>query len=411
MPVLDKAKEIVVEKIFRSRHKTDGQDRERDIDRQHSRDDVHEKGRSKDKDRGCSGCDQGPSVADSNRPAAVMVSSITQTPLKGADDVIVEFPPSAFSRTSPDAGCKSRKREYEADSNSGTWPKSRSGLVISSTVPSTVTLVPAKERPSIKDPFFFQPPQPQCKNSPESGGGYSVERNGLCHSQQNSGSGGVKYPASVPSVQPFVPSSKAPPHFSVGVMQAPPLAVGCPVFPKQWPGQGPPNHHQNSQYPRGSHGAPIHSYPHPQPRHQAPHLQMGPHSHLPSGPGPKPTHSEAYPGTLHPQRVTPKTGGNSHRPTSGHHRGDKQWPPAPSWPHHVGPLTYSHAYSPSCLPPEPGIPTSRPTSLEVPYPVRLLELPVEEGRVASPVGSSVGSGLSSRSPHSSSQHHYPGGTR
>lgn len=405
MPVLDKAKEIVVETIFRSRHKTDGQDRERDIDRQHSRDDVHEKGRSKDKDRGHSGCDQGPNIADSNRPAAVMVSSITQTPLKGADDVIVEFPTSAFSHTSPDTGCKSRKREYEADSNSGTWPKSRSALVISSTVPSTVTLVLPKDRPSIKDPFIFQPPQ--CKNSPESGGGYSVEQNGVCHSQQNSGSGGVKYPASIASAQPFVPFSKAPPHFSVGVMQAPSRAVGCPVFPKQRPGQGPPNHHQNFQYPRGSHGAPIHSYP--QPRHQAPHPQTGPHSHLPSGP--KPSHSDAYTATLQPHRVTPNPVGNSHRPTSGHHRGDKQWAPAPSWPHSVGPPTYSHTYSASCLPPEPGVPTSRPTSLEVPYPVRLLELPGEEGRVASPVGSSVGSGLSGRSPHSSSQHHYPGGAK
>lgn len=403
MPGLDKAKEIVVEKIFGYRQKLDSHDRNLDTDRQHSRDDVCEKGRNKDKDRGQGGHEQGPGAVDSNRPAAAMVSNITQTPLKGADDVIVEYPSSAFSRPSPDALCKSRKREYEADSNSGTWPKSRSGLVISSTVPSTVTVVPAKERPSIKDPGLFQPSQ-QRESSTGSGGGYSADRNGVCHSQQNSDSGGVKYPVGVVGSQPSIPSPKGPPHFSVRVTQAP-VAVGRPMFPKQRPGQGPPIPHQNSQYPSGSHGTPT-SYPHLHPRHQPPHLQPGLHSHL--HPRPKPSQSEAYPATLHPQRVTSK--GNSHRPTSAPHRShhvDKQWPPAPSWPHHLGPASYSHPYSPISLPPESGVPTSRPTSLEVPYPVRLSEVPGEEGRMASPIGSSVGSGLSGRSLHPSSQHHYP----
>ncbi|KAK7500983.1 hypothetical protein BaRGS_00007863 [Batillaria attramentaria] len=173
----------------------------------HAGEDVREKVRDKDRER--SRVDREQLSDGGNRNGAVMVSAVTQTPPKGVEDVIVEFPISAFSRTSPDAWGKSRKREYEADSNSGTWPKSRSGSTVVSAVPSTVAMMPAKERPSIKDPFIFEPPQP--RNS--SGGLFAVDHNSVRHSQQSSDPS-MKYPVTVAAPQALLP--KPTPHFSVG---------------------------------------------------------------------------------------------------------------------------------------------------------------------------------------------------
>ncbi|XP_076459748.1 disks large homolog 5-like [Babylonia areolata] len=390
MPVLDKAKEIVVETLFRSRNKS--QDRERNSDKQYSKDDMVEHRSSKDKAR------RRDVAEEMKRPVSVMVPSVAH----GVDDVLVEFPSPIFSRASPNTDNKSRKREYEADSNNGTWPKSRSGVLISGNVPSTVTLASAKERPSIQDPLIFQPPSQQRKNSVEGGGGFALEHGGVRHSPQNSTTSSVKYPASTGVVQPFLPSPKSPPHFSVGVMQS---AVR-PAFPRQWPGHTPPSHHHHSHTPRA---APIHSYPHPHPCQQPPpHAKPGLSSHpLPLHSGPKPLHADLYPATLHPQRVTPKVGGRSHRPASAPHRGhnaDRQWPPPPpphpSWPQPAASPSLSRHYPPKAHFPDAAITTHRPTSLEVPTSSQFRF--GEEGRVASPVELSVGSGMPGWLPQSPS---------
>ena len=394
-----------MDKIFRSRHKS--QDRDREGERHRSRIDGHEKDHSKDRDRR-QGSSEQDEAQDLKRPVTVVATN-TQTPHKGPDNVVVEFSSSAFSCTSPYTDSKSRKREYEADSNSGTWPKSRSGLVISSTVPSTVTLTPAKERPSIKDPCVFQPPQQPRKNSAESGDRFSVDHSGVCHSQQNSDSSTTKYPVSVATVQPLTASPKSPPHFSVGVMQPPSLGTARPVFPKQWTGHGVGGHHQNSQHPKVSNVNPATSYSHPHPRHHLPHVPTSSHAHpVPLRSAPKPSHPDAY-STLHPQRVTPKTRAKYPRPTSAPHRGhhgDRQWPPAPSWPQGVGPPPHIQPVSPNSLASDAASRTPRPTSLEVPYPIRFGDVPGEETRVASPVGASLGSGLpsqSSKTPHTTTR--------
>lgn len=423
MPVLDKAKETV-EKIFRSRHKS--QERDRESERPHGGEDVRDKGRGKDKDRDRErdrGRGDRSQHDEGNRNGTVMVSSITQTPPKGAEDVIVEFPASAFIQTSPDVWGKSRKREYEADSNSGTWPKSRSGSTLVSAAPSTVAMMHSKERPSIKDPFFYEPPLPR-----NSSGGFPVDHNGVRHSPQCSDAS-VKYPGTVAALHP-VPS-KPPPHFSVGVMQPSPavpptIPSGRPAFHKHGLTplgmHVPPVSHHGSQYPpRSSQGSanPVHSYPHHNnARHQSPHLQPSPHINAQSHPlhlhtaGPKPTHPDARieSATLHPTRVTPKSGVKSQRPTSAPHR-VHPGPPGPPWlnspPHHLS-LPHSHPYPMGSLPSD-AISAPRPTSLEVPYPARFGDIPGDEPRVASPVGSSVGSGLSGRSSQSS-QYQHPNST-
>ncbi|KAK7112713.1 hypothetical protein V1264_012124 [Littorina saxatilis] len=396
MPVLDKAKEIVVEKLFRARHKS--QDRDRGVDRQSSRDEVHEKGRSKDRGRGER--NHGEVMEDSNQPSKVSI--VTQTPVKGVDDVIAEFSSSAFSRTSPD--CKSRKREYEVDSNSGTWPKSRSGPVVSSSNVSTVAFMPHKARPSVlRDPFFFQAPLPpqQHEHSGDGGGGLGfVERDSVCHSQQNSDcSSSGKFPGGVGTASQSSVSSPKPSHFTVGLMQAPPNS-GRPAFSKPWP---PPASH-NPQYPN-----PLR----PHPRHTPPRIQTGPHP-IHAGTGPKPIQPDAYPRSQYSQ--TP--GGKSHRPSSAPrrgHNGENQWPPPPHqpWPHQLGPHTHPHPhshhypYSPKPLSPtEAIVRTSRPTSLEVPIPLRFGDVPGEEARVSSPVGASLGSGLPGGSMYAQPQYRY-----
>jgi hypothetical protein len=399
MPVLD-----IVDKIFRSRHKSQDRDRNRDRDRdgdRHSRDDMRDKrdGR-KDKDGGSSDLDHPAGLGDSKH--AVMVSSNTQTPLK-ADDVIAAFPSSAFSHPSPDPGSKSRKREYEADSNSGTWPKSRSGLIISSTVPSTVMLVPNKERPSIKDPGFFQPPD--LSYNKESGvggvGGFAGDRGIVSHSQQSSDANSLQYPGGAIATQPLSPIAKSSPmHFSVGVMPTttpPPSSSRPPAFSKQWP---PSTGHYNNQYPPPPH--PHHHHAHPHSRHQ--HRKGGPPPlppHTNTIHIPKPTHyADAYSGPIQPGRVT---SGPSHRPPP--HHADKQWP----WgqpPTHLG-HPQPPPYSSDSRSPEAVIPAgARPTSLEVPQNFRVGDVPGSEVRVASPIGSSVGSGLSARSGPSSSYTNY-----
>ena len=382
---------MVVGTIFRLHNKNDC---DCDTDTPHSKNDVCERGHKKDKDRERKSCGLVSNSEDSELPGiAGGVSSVTQTPLRETDDVIVEFPPSAFVPTSPNAGCKTRKQDLEAESSSGTWPKSRTGLVISSNVPSTVTCTPAKERPSIKDPCFFQPPAQQGTESTDRSGGTQMIPNDL-----------MKGPVSVS--QPFIPSSKEPPHFSVRVSQGPSLAVVHPTFPKQWPGHGPA-----SQQSRAFQSPRLQTYPNPQPLHPPPRFQTGPPA-LTAPPPFVPRSSSSvstHPATFHPQLVTPRATVRSVRPAfplSRDQLADK-WHLAPSWPYHLGPPPHPQSLSPKSLSPEGGTRTARPVSLEVPYPVRFRDMPREEMRVGSPVGMPVGTGLSGRSAHYFTHHPNP----
>lgn len=422
MPVLDKAKETV-EKIFRSRHKSQDREQVCERDHQHGEDKIPEKEKDKDHHRDRERGHNKREMEEKGREVGVrLVSSVTQTAHLGPDDD-GENPALALSKTSPEPWGRSRKREYEENSNSGTWPKSRSGPSINCAVPSTVSVTPAKERPSIKDPFLFEPPK--SRDGRGCSGGYSLSHNGMHHVQQNFEST-LKCPVTVTAPQPLS-SPKSAPHFCVGMIQTPPTAssgsgvrstsgVRSSFPPKSV--HSPTAHHVSSCYPKNSqpNPHPIHPYSHSHPHHRHPPPHVHPVSHsltqpqsLPSHSGPKYVFPDprVEPATQH---MTAKPAVKPQRPTPTQQRvyhTEKQWLPSSHWfpPHyHVGsPQSYPvHPVSPECAV------AARPASLEVPYPIRHGDLPLEslEAKLPSPAGSSVGLGLSGRSSQSSQHQHH-----
>ena len=307
-----------------------------------------------------------------NSLSPVMVNSNTQTSSNKNGDVIAEFSPTNFTKTTPDMNGKSRKREFEVDSNSGTWPKSRSGIMITAggtVVPSTVT-VPQRERPSIKDPNFFQPPVSHKG---------SGDRGGVYHSKQGSDSSGVHYPANVSS--PMSPQTLTPsPKSSFTVRVSTSTSSNRDPIPRHLLSHTPP-HIQYSHYP------PPHHPPHPR---QPPAYHKTGHSSKYMDPrGPVPLH--------HHHGAGSKGDGYRHR-----HR------PPPERPQPISPVSPpTHPYSPTSLSPDSSFP-GRPPSLDVSRSFQAVGRVAEDLRVGSPVGSSVGSGLSSRSagPASSSYTNY-----
>lgn len=259
----------------------------------------------------------------------------------------------------------------------------------SGVVPSTVSILPVKERPSIKDPFLFEPPHQHNGNG----------HNSVRHMQQNSDSS-VKYPVTVAAPQPVIPSKTT--HFSVGIMQTPntmvsPLVVGRPSFPR------PPLNAQivycasgdnyNSHYQKTTQ-TPLRTV-----HYTTPHSHHQPRTCTNSSGQssfPKPEYIDPR---LESSPVQPvhKTGFKSHHPSPAPRYGqniEKPWPVTwiPSAPH--------HPHSPH------DVPTARPISLEVPYTLHYGDVSGDsaDARVASPVGSSIGSSVRSCQ---SSQYKYP----
>ncbi|KAK3761794.1 hypothetical protein RRG08_010119 [Elysia crispata] len=165
MPMLDKAK-VTVEKIFsRSRHKSQEE---------------------KSKEKEGIGV-QNKQQQEQNRK--VVEDCATQVNISHTENVIAEFPNnSAAIYTHASEGANnnnqlksSRKREMEVDSNSGTWPKTRSQHTPSTSGPPTVIVLPGhktlKARPSIRE-VFYGPPSPEASS-------YGVT---VHHSAQNSDS-------------------------------------------------------------------------------------------------------------------------------------------------------------------------------------------------------------------------------
>ncbi|KAL8565502.1 hypothetical protein ACOMHN_049478 [Nucella lapillus] len=386
MPVLD----MVVDKIFRSRNKST--ERAFSTDRQYSRDDMHDEHcGEKDMDM----CGDGP--GKTARPGSAMASVSTQTPppLLAKDSQMVNHSSRPFDPgRPPDARFSPYKRDLEADSNNGTWPKSRSAVVITSTVPSTVTLAPSKERPSImNDPSFFEPPPPQQYGA-ETRDQYVVGDH-LCHSDQEnlkSSGGGVAAP------QPLIPSSKSHPSFSVRMTQGPSLAVVRPTIPRPWPRPGPPNYQQSSQhsrYPQDARSIPCHS-PHvwrPPPPHPHPNPQYYPY---PRQAVPKSGNARAFPGSPPPQQIIPRVA-PSHSPY-----GEKSPPPSAV----SGRPSHPPPYSPSSLSPEDGVHTGRPPSSEMHYSAEFSDTSGEDSRPVSSVGSPISAGMPLHLTHSSPQHLY-----
>ncbi|XP_076455476.1 disks large homolog 5-like isoform X2 [Babylonia areolata] len=377
MPVLD----IVVDKIFRSRNKS--AERAFSAERHCSGDDVW--------------CDESPGhgVDKMVRPMSAMATVATQTPppIVAPEAQTVKHPSRPFDPGRADTRFAPYKRDHEADSNNGTWPKSRTSVVITSTVPSTVTLAPSKERPSImNDPSFFQPPPQQYTTGADTRDQHAADRLDPCHSE----AGGVKSPSRVVSPQPMIPSCRAPPSFSVRMTQGPSLAVVRPTIPRPWPRPGPPNYQQSSQHsrhPQDAPSLPCHS-PHvwrPPPPH--PHAQYYPPH--PRQPVPRNSNCRSYPGSPPPQQIIPKAGPN-HNPYS-----EKSPPGLPM----SGRPSHPPPYSPTSLSHEDGV-RGRAVPSEGRYSVEFSDLSGEESRPASSMGSPVGVGMPPHLPPSSPQHLY-----
>ncbi|XP_012942918.1 uncharacterized protein LOC106012976, partial [Aplysia californica] len=218
VPMLDKAKEKV-EKILRSRHRS--QEREKEAEEKKDKHDggVEESGGQLPPRGVGSGFEPGVNSSNSGGSKSQhkpVEDCSTQVNLPSTENVIAEFPnntvyaqvggasnpsphgqplapppPDLLSRVPKSP----RKRELELDSNSGTWPKSR-GQGQSSSGPPTVVFPPGhkpfKDRPSIRDVFYASPDV--------LGGGASLYEQRtvstgptIHHSSQNSDSS-IKYP-------------------------------------------------------------------------------------------------------------------------------------------------------------------------------------------------------------------------
>ncbi|RUS73670.1 hypothetical protein EGW08_018576, partial [Elysia chlorotica] len=334
MPMLDKAK-VTVEKIFsRSRHKSQ-EDKAKEKDEQLEQ---HRKAKEK-------------VIAEfPNNPAALYSHAA-----EGANN-------DRYSKSS-------RKREIELDSNSGTWPKTRSQQAPSTCGPPTVIALPGhkavKTRPSIRE-VFYGPASSEAASQ-----GVTVH-----HSAQNSDSS-IKYPntcgypSAAAAASAFSPAtspssaagpvnsslvsssvqntslslsqtSKAPSHFTVGIMHGPghtpPYPLGQPAHSvasyqhHTVVGPGRPRHSPGAQLygtipgPKAAGGTlrgslvsshlPPHSHAMPQPQHP-------PHSH-----GMADSSSALHPYKMAP-RVLPMK--SRQRPTSTPHKPEGWQAPPPAW--------------------------------------------------------------------------------